>query len=88
MKESEQNIALFIPTRRGDSAQVNDCLEKYKDHSPHYQRIKWRRCFDSTGVNTVACEEPTAEDIPSLFVSNINNSSQEAQIILELNWSL
>ena len=56
MKESEQNIALLIPTRRGYSAQVNDCFEKYKDHSPHYQRIKWQRCFDSTSVNTLACE--------------------------------
>ena len=67
LKESEQNIALFIPTRRGDSAQVNDCFEKYKDHSPHYQRIKWQRCFDSTSVNTLACEEFTAEDISKLF---------------------
>ena len=67
MKESEQNIVLFIPTRRGDSAQVNDCFEKYKDQCPHYQRIKWQRCFDSTSVNTLACEEFTAEDISKLF---------------------
>ena len=45
MREREQNIALFIPTRRVYDAKVNNCPVKYKDHSASLSKNKVKKMF-------------------------------------------